>query len=366
MGPLPGHGVRTVRAHRRAARPRDAAAPGGGRRRRRRRSAAGDRRSGAGVQLRGMGPLSAYGAPCATRWHGCSTRTPSCCCSCGDAGSGGCSTSCRCAAPPVRAAGRVTRRRRRTLPRGRPRAGCGPTRRSRRGTSCRRCLLRRPCHRSRACRRRWTRRRIRPPGSTLRHWSSSPRTAPYGRFALLAEALARGPRTAASGSRADAGAGCRADGGRRPARGPCSPHASAAATGRGPAALDARGAGLAVRRDDGPGGVRRGVAAGAGRTSPARGRSSPPRGRRVRVRGCVPPDNRWTVVGSDAQLRYGPDGRWWPYAKERGRWVPAGPAEDDPAAALAGACPDPERQLSGCVRSLPGEEPYSGAARVVP
>ncbi|WP_405667638.1 SWF or SNF family helicase [Streptomyces sp. NBC_01166] len=47
-------------------------------------------------------------------------------------------------------------------------------------------------------------------------------------------------------------------------------------------------------------------------------------------------DNRWTVVGSGAQLRYGPDGRWWPYAKERGRWVPAGPAEDDPAAALAG------------------------------
>ncbi|KPC84013.1 MULTISPECIES: SWF or SNF family helicase [Streptomyces] len=47
-------------------------------------------------------------------------------------------------------------------------------------------------------------------------------------------------------------------------------------------------------------------------------------------------DNRWTVVGSGAQLRYGRDGRWWPYAKERGRWVPAGPAEDDPASALAG------------------------------
>ncbi|MFJ8752495.1 SWF or SNF family helicase [Streptomyces sp. NPDC102441] len=45
--------------------------------------------------------------------------------------------------------------------------------------------------------------------------------------------------------------------------------------------------------------------------------------------------NRWTAVGSGAQLRYGRDGRWWPYAKERGRWVPAGPAEDDPAAALA-------------------------------
>lgn len=49
--------------------------------------------------------------------------------------------------------------------------------------------------------------------------------------------------------------------------------------------------------------------------------------------------NRWTVVGSGAQLRYGRDGRWWPYAKEGVRWVPAGPAEDDPAAALAGVLP---------------------------
>ncbi|MFF9686963.1 SWF or SNF family helicase [Streptomyces sp. NPDC014623] len=51
--------------------------------------------------------------------------------------------------------------------------------------------------------------------------------------------------------------------------------------------------------------------------------------------------NRWTTAGSGAQLRYGRDGRWWPYAKERGRWVPAGPGEDDPASALAGV-------LSGC------------------
>ncbi|CAM5291505.1 SWF or SNF family helicase [Streptomyces atroolivaceus] len=51
--------------------------------------------------------------------------------------------------------------------------------------------------------------------------------------------------------------------------------------------------------------------------------------------------NRWTVVGSGVQLRYGRDGRWWPYAKERGRWVPAGPAEDDPAAALAGVLSGP-------------------------
>ncbi|MEC4020360.1 SWIM zinc finger family protein [Streptomyces sp. H27-D2] len=45
--------------------------------------------------------------------------------------------------------------------------------------------------------------------------------------------------------------------------------------------------------------------------------------------------NRWTAVGSDAQLRYGRDGRWWPYRKERGSWWPAGPADHDPAAALA-------------------------------
>ncbi|WP_299538100.1 SWF or SNF family helicase [uncultured Streptomyces sp.] len=47
--------------------------------------------------------------------------------------------------------------------------------------------------------------------------------------------------------------------------------------------------------------------------------------------------NRWTVRGRDAQLRLGRDGRWWPYARERGRWVPAGPAAADPAGALEGA-----------------------------
>ncbi|MEU2687117.1 SWF or SNF family helicase [Streptomyces hygroscopicus] len=45
--------------------------------------------------------------------------------------------------------------------------------------------------------------------------------------------------------------------------------------------------------------------------------------------------NRWTVVGAGLQVRYGRDGRWWPYRKERGRWWPAGPAAADPAAALA-------------------------------
>ncbi|WP_372343104.1 SWF or SNF family helicase [Streptomyces sp. KL116D] len=46
---------------------------------------------------------------------------------------------------------------------------------------------------------------------------------------------------------------------------------------------------------------------------------------------------RWTASGTDAQLRLGRDGRWWPYRKERGRWAPAGPAASDPASALATA-----------------------------
>ncbi|MFJ2766701.1 SWF or SNF family helicase [Streptomyces sp. NPDC087300] len=45
--------------------------------------------------------------------------------------------------------------------------------------------------------------------------------------------------------------------------------------------------------------------------------------------------NRWTLVGTDAQVRHSKDGRWWPYRKERGRWTPAGPAAQDPATALA-------------------------------
>ncbi|MET9831402.1 SWF or SNF family helicase [Streptomyces sp. NPDC006385] len=47
--------------------------------------------------------------------------------------------------------------------------------------------------------------------------------------------------------------------------------------------------------------------------------------------------NRWTVVGAPSQLRLGRDGRWWPYRKERGRWVPAGSPAQDPATALASA-----------------------------
>ncbi|MER5886664.1 SWF or SNF family helicase [Streptomyces sp. NPDC001941] len=43
---------------------------------------------------------------------------------------------------------------------------------------------------------------------------------------------------------------------------------------------------------------------------------------------------RWTVPHDGVQLRLGQDGRWWPYRKDRGRWVPSGPAAADPATAL--------------------------------
>ena len=45
--------------------------------------------------------------------------------------------------------------------------------------------------------------------------------------------------------------------------------------------------------------------------------------------------NRWTVTGPGIQLRYGRDGRWYPYRAEPDGWWPAGPPERDPAAVLA-------------------------------
>ncbi|MEV0679205.1 SWIM zinc finger family protein [Actinosynnema sp. NPDC050436] len=42
--------------------------------------------------------------------------------------------------------------------------------------------------------------------------------------------------------------------------------------------------------------------------------------------------NRWTV--RDRQVRYGRDGRWYPYRARSGGWEPAGSAGRDPAAAL--------------------------------
>ncbi|MFE7776403.1 SWF or SNF family helicase [Streptomyces sp. NPDC057445] len=49
---------------------------------------------------------------------------------------------------------------------------------------------------------------------------------------------------------------------------------------------------------------------------------------------------RWTVVGAEAQLRLGPEGRWWPCLKTQGRWTPAGPSAPDPVSALAALLPE--------------------------
>ncbi|MFJ1750813.1 SWF or SNF family helicase [Streptomyces sp. NPDC088116] len=57
---------------------------------------------------------------------------------------------------------------------------------------------------------------------------------------------------------------------------------------------------------------------------------------RLRADSRAPGGGRWTLGDARVQLRHGPDGRWWPYREEHGRWVPAGPAGHDPAEALAG------------------------------
>lgn len=46
-------------------------------------------------------------------------------------------------------------------------------------------------------------------------------------------------------------------------------------------------------------------------------------------------DNGWSTADGTAQLRLGPDGRWWPYRERNGTWWPEGGSEQDPAAALA-------------------------------
>ncbi|MEU2547742.1 SWF or SNF family helicase [Streptomyces roseolus] len=66
---------------------------------------------------------------------------------------------------------------------------------------------------------------------------------------------------------------------------------------------------------------------------------------------------RWTAAGARSQLRLGEDGRWWPYRRVGGGWIPAGPADRDPAAAFTAATVggdrdgDPEGADSGS-RSL--------------
>ncbi|MCD0442346.1 hypothetical protein LO763_01730 [Glycomyces sp. A-F 0318] len=43
--------------------------------------------------------------------------------------------------------------------------------------------------------------------------------------------------------------------------------------------------------------------------------------------------NRWTITAEARQLRLGRDGRWYPYTKEEGHWLPDGPPVEDPVAA---------------------------------
>ena len=75
---------------------------------------------------------------------------------------------------------------------------------------------------------------------------------------------------------------------------------------------------------------------------------TPPKPEQARARAALdaawegeqPPEfrvrrNHWTAVGWGAQIRYGQDGRWYPYRKRGSRWWPAGPPDRDPAAALA-------------------------------
>ncbi|MGW1230766.1 SWF or SNF family helicase, partial [Streptomyces sp. NPDC002530] len=48
-------------------------------------------------------------------------------------------------------------------------------------------------------------------------------------------------------------------------------------------------------------------------------------------------DTAMTSADGTVQVRYGRDGRWYPFRKEGGRWMPAGPSDEDPAAAWADA-----------------------------
>ena len=199
-------------------------------------------------------------------------------------------------------------------------------------TSCRRCPRRPSCRRSPACRRPWTPRRRPRPGvdPAALEFLAAGRAVEAHR--LLAEALAAGhEQQAVSG--VDAGSGRGAAG-----RGRARPGAVSTARRR----VGARPGG-GWRRPCGPGGTAARPRCPCWRRSGCRrARRSHARvppwtrpGTRTNGRQLRAPANRWTVVGAPAQLRLGRDGRWWPYRKERGRWVPAGGAAQDPATALA-------------------------------
>ncbi|GAA5061061.1 SWIM zinc finger family protein [Streptomyces similanensis] len=48
---------------------------------------------------------------------------------------------------------------------------------------------------------------------------------------------------------------------------------------------------------------------------------------------------RLQLVGHDAELRYGPDGHWYPFRKQSGQWWPAGPPSQDAVEAVRSALP---------------------------
>ncbi|MFF1508627.1 SWF or SNF family helicase [Streptomyces sp. NPDC058326] len=71
---------------------------------------------------------------------------------------------------------------------------------------------------------------------------------------------------------------------------------------------------------------------------------------------------RWTVVGAEAQLRLGADGRWWPYLRSGARWAPAGPADRDPATALTTALAAGAVEGAGATEGAGGPEGADGTS----
>lgn len=61
-------------------------------------------------------------------------------------------------------------------------------------------------------------------------------------------------------------------------------------------------------------------------TRPLPGLSGPPLLRRT--------GGRLQLVGRDVEVRYGPDGRWYPFSKQSGQWWPTGPPSEDAVEAV--------------------------------